>query len=476
MPLGDTIVARATAPGPGRRAIVRLSGPHCAAALRAVSIDVGTERTARRAACLLPACHDSLARAHSSLLPLGEKVAESSRPDEGNRPPDALRLPVLLLIFPQGRSYTGESSAELHLPNCPPLIDALINRLCAVEGVRRAEAGEFTARAYLAGRLTLAQAEGVAAKISAESARQLEAADRLLAGRAGADYRAWTDEIASLLALVEAGIDFVDQEDVTPITPADLHRRLASLIATIEPLLGTAATLDRSVRRPLVVLVGAPNSGKSTLFNALLGRRRVVASPIAGATRDAIIEPLDLRDAGGPCIDLADLPGLDACPHGPLDRAIRQNALDVIARADVLIACDPAGRFEHLPASPAPTIRVRTKADEHLPAPAAGVSVCALDGWHLPSLRRAIADQCLSIRRDDDAMLIPRHRQIASSSLACLRDAAALAASQPGKAVGEVECIALRLREALDLLGELAGAISPDAIIGRIFATFCIGK
>lgn len=348
--------------------------------------------------------------------------------------------------------------------------------MCAVEGVRRAEPGEFTARAYLAGRLTLAQAEGVAAKISAESARQLEAADRLLAGRAGDDYRSWTDEIASLLALVEAGIDFVDQEDVTPISPSALHHRLESLIATVEPLLGSAPTLDRGGPRPLVVLVGPPNAGKSTLFNTLLGRTRAVTSSIAGTTRDAIIEPLDLSDVAGPQIDLADLPGLDAHSHTPLDRAMRRQALDVIARADVLIACDPAGRFEQLPPVSGPTLRVRTKADEHLPAPGASVCVCALDGWHLPTLRRAIAEHCVSVRRADDAMLIPRHRQIVSESLICLRQAAALALTQPGKAVREPEFIALHLRQALDLLGELVGAVSPDAVIGRIFATFCIGK
>lgn len=469
MPLGDTIVARASAPGAGRRAIVRLSGPHCAAALHELGIEVEQARSARTVLLRVPltgfpGCADASSQTTSKARP--------HRPEQGS----IAHIPLLLFSSPHPRSYTGESSAELHLTNCPPLIESIIERLCAVEGVRRAEPGEFTARAFLSGRLTLAQAEGVAAKISADSARQLEAADRLLEGQAGDDYRAWSDEIASLLALVEAGIDFVDQEDVTPITASQLGDRLAALIATIEPQLGSSPALDRGVQRPLVVLVGPPNAGKSTLFNSLLGRRRAVASPVGGTTRDAIIEPLDLRDVGGPCVDLADLPGLEAAPQSPLDRSIHQRAIDVIARADVLVACDPAGRFEHLPPATSPTIRVLTKSDEHLGAPGAGVCVCALDGWHLPTLRRAIVDHCISVRRDDDAMLIPRHRQITSGCLVCLREAAALAATQPGSVLREPEFIALRLREALDLLGELAGAISPDAIIGRIFATFCIGK
>ncbi|MCL4220016.1 MAG: 50S ribosome-binding GTPase [Phycisphaerales bacterium] len=473
MTLGDTIVARASAPGAGRRAIVRVSGSHCVDALRAVGIDEDSQRAARPAMCAVPVFADAVHRAASTSFPIAVPASrQQHRPQHESR----TRLPVLLLTFEQGRSYTGESSAELHLPNCRPLIERLIDCMCALPGVRRAEPGEFTARAYLAGRLTLAQAEGVAAKISAESERQLEAADRLLAGRAGDDYRAWSDEIASLLALVEAGIDFVDQEDVTPIHPAVLHARLESLIASIEPLLGSSPAPDWGAARPLVVLTGPPNAGKSTLFNALLGRTRAVTSPISGTTRDAIIEPLNLHDVAGPSVDLADLPGLDASPAGSLEHAMRQRALDVIARADVVIACDPSGRFDHPSAADTPTLRVRTKADEHLPAPEAGVSVCALDGWHLPSLRRAIAEQCASVRRDDDALLIPRHRQVVVESLACLREASTLARAQPEGGLREAEFISLRLREALDRLGELAGAITPDAIIGRIFATFCIGK
>jgi len=441
MPVGDTIVARASAPGQARRAIIRISGPATASVLATLGIDRPLVRSA------------AVIRAH---LDTGE-------------------LPLLLLSFRSPSSYTGEDAAELIVPNNRTLVDSMIECMCSVPEVRRAEPGEFTARAYLAGRLTLAEAEGVAAKISAESARQLEAADRVLSGQVGTLYAAWTDRLASTLALVEAGIDFVDQEDVIPIAAAELARTLEELSAELHAALGTSYAGAGTGDRALVVLVGPPNAGKSTLFNALLGRTRAVASAQAGTTRDAIIEPLDLSDAGGVEVDLADLPGLDANATGAIDRAAQMRAHDVISRADVLIACDPAGRFEHVPTG-APVIRVRTKADRHLSAPGPGVCVCALDGWHIPALRRVIAEQCATIRRDDDSSLIPRHRAVVAGALDEINQALSLARTQTGAALSESELIAGRLRAALDLLGQLSGQVSTDDVIGRIFATFCIGK
>lgn len=477
MLLGDTIVARASAPGIGRRAILRLSGPQTWSALHEIGVDAATKRAARRAVATVPMTGTSSSSPVSGSprhLSVGRPRGRTDGCSAQECGPTA-RLPVLLLTFEPGHSYTGEASAEVLLPNCHPLVESILDRLCAIDGVRRADPGEFTARAFLSGRLSLAQAEGVAAKIAAESARQLEAADRLLTGVSGDDYRSWADDIARLLALVEAGIDFVDQEDVVPIAAGTLGRELAELRAGMNPLLGTSRASEWCAERPLAVLVGPPNAGKSTLFNALLGRRRTVTAAIAGTTRDAIIEPLDLSGVGAQTIDLADLPGLEANAASALDHAARQSALDTISRADVVIACDPAARFDHPPTG-ATVIRVRTKSDEHLAAPGAAVAVCALDGWHLPSLRRALAEQCFSVRRHDDALLIPRHRQIVASALAELTAACELAAEQPRDTLENAEFIAARLRSALDLLGELAGHITRDDVIGRIFATFCVGK
>ena len=181
MSIGETIVARASAPGLGRRAVVRVSGARTGAVLAAL----GVEDPGRRGAFC----------ARASVLSGGD-------------------LPVLVVRFVGPGSYTGEDAAELLVPGNAHLVEMLLDRACGVEGVRRAGPGEFSARAYLAGKLTLAQAEGVAAKIAAEGASGLAAADRVLSGRAGAEHRAWAEKLAGLLALVEAGIDFSDQEDV----------------------------------------------------------------------------------------------------------------------------------------------------------------------------------------------------------------------------------------------------------------------
>lgn len=461
MPIGDTIVARASAPGPARRAVLRISGPHTAAVLQTLRIDLPPLRGAYKARATVDTPGD---------------------------------LPLLALRFVAPASYTGEDAAELLLPANPHLIETLIDRACAVEGVRRAGPGEFTARAYLAGRLTLAQAQGVAAKVAAESEAALAAADRVLSGRAGDEHRAWADSLAHLLARVEAGIDFTDQEDVVAVTSRELRRRLGELHDALAAAIGPAHA-EWSSDRPLVVLLGPPNAGKSTLFNALLGRERVVAAPTPGTTRDAIIEPLDLSDLASPPVDLADLPGLETDPPvnaSAIDIAARRQTLGALDHADLVLLCDATppsnnsgggaphrgGGFQP-PVSPPPharTLRIHTRADAHIPSPAADLSVCAPDGWHIDRLRRLIAASASGSRRADDSALIPRHRHHASAARAHLAAAIEELRSQPPDDLEHAELIAGALRGALDELGEITGRIPPDAIIGRIFAAFCIGK
>lgn len=407
-----------------------------------------------------------------------------------------MHLPVLTLIFPAPNSYTGQDCFELQLPGNPNLVQRIVAGLITHHGLRAAEPGEFTARAYLNRKLTLDQAEGVAATIAAQTSDQLRAAGELLSGHTGARYRLWADEVATLLALTEAGIDFTDQDDVVAIEPATLHQRLGSLLAEITPHAGVARHVsDAPDPVPSVVLVGAPNAGKSTLFNALLDRRRAVVSDLAGTTRDALAEPLDLSREipGGPSVTLLDLPGLDRGAVGLVNVAAQRAALERVASADVVLWCDPTGQFEHAAARPdfpstARVIRVRTKADlahasvrsdpalvtgPHIaPARLVPIAVCALDGYHLPVLRRAIADQAQTARAAGVASLLPRHRRALSQVRDQLQAAQELSINPRPPA----ELIALRLRAALDHLGELIGHISPDDVIGRVFATFCVGK
>lgn len=442
----DTIIARATPPGRSDRALLRASGP--ASPALAATLE---PRPAPRAptVCILPL--------------------------------DAGPLPVVATYLPGPATHTGEDALELVLPGNPALVERVIDHCCAHEGVRRAGPGEFSARAYLNNRLTLDQAEGVAALIGARTADDLAAANRLAAGEAGAAYRGWAEELATLLALVEAGIDFVDQEDVVAITPHDLRARLRPLLDQMRSRAGGELASRATDDLPLVALVGRPNAGKSTLFNALLGRRRAVIGDHAGTTRDVLTEPLDLADVGvaGQRVLLADLPGLDPQPVGPAAAEAQRRAHDALARADGLMHCDPTGRFESLdtPGGHAlAVLRVRTKAD--LPTPHAerdDVAVCALDGWHLDALRAAIADLASTGSGGSCSVALARHARALNAAVVRLAPLAD-ALDPDAHALTDPELVAGELRLALDRLEDILGRITPDEVLGRVFASFCVGK
>lgn len=447
MNLADTIVALATPAGRSSRAILRISGPSVAPIVDRLLTNAPTIRAAAAARFHLDA---------------------------------DLSLPVLVARFLSPASYTGEDVCEIQFPGSPHLAERVLLAVLACPGTRLAAPGEFSARAYLRGRLTLNEAEGVAATIAARSTEQLNAARSLLTGKTGDTYRHFADECATLLALVEAGIDFTDQEDVVPIAPAALADRVLSLIHALDDFAGAASGREHPDALPRVAIVGQPNAGKSTLFNALLARRRAVASPVAGTTRDVLTEPLDLSSAapGAGQIFLQDLPGLDASPTSPIDTLAQNAAHEALEHADAILWCDPQGKFNaaDLPASHTkPTLRVRTFADRPIPHHSAQIEVCALDGWHLDTLRRALADLAAGSSAASLTALLPRHRR----ALALARDflSSVISTINPtAHALASPELTATHLRAALDALAELVGQISPDDIIGRVFATFCVGK
>lgn len=391
-------------------------------------------------------------------------------------------LPCLLTLWRAPRSYTSEDAAELLIPAGEPLIRRVIDALLGVgvEGVRLAGPGEFTARAHAAGKLTLEEAEGVAAVIAATTHTELAAARDLMDGHAGAAYHALADELTTLAALIEAGIDFTDQEDVVAIPPRDLARRLDRVEMELALRVGDRAGGEHRAGRPLVALVGAPNAGKSTLFNALLGKGRSVASPTAGTTRDAIIEPCDL---GACTVDLADSAGLDdLAAAGAIDAIARDRALALAKRAQVVVWCDPTGRFDDArlrKAVAGRAILVQTRADQCLARGAAPTSadvlpVCALDGWHLSILKDRIARAARAAANAGSAM-VQRHRD----ALLRVRECVALARAgvdPAARALANPELVASHLHAAIDAIGELTGRIERDEVIGRVFARFCVGK
>lgn len=455
MPTTDTICAISSPPGQSARGLVRLSGP----AIPSILALLGVARdTSRRIAPVRIA------------LPTFELSALSWQAQGPN-------------------TYTGEDCAEIITVGNPNLLQRIVDA-CIAQGARLADPGEFTFRAYTNGRLDLTQAEGVAATISAVSDAQLAAAKHLQAGELGSFAQNLVDQTATLLALVEAGIDFVDQEDVVPIAPGDLLKGLNQVRAELDQLLTTSRSWSTLDGLPRVVLVGPPSAGKSTLFNALLGHERAVIDATPGTTRDAIEEPLVIQTATGPAeVMLVDIAGLGAVVDNPLDRLGQAQAQQAINTADLVLITGPEGckQTEGL-RFPATSLRVITKID----APGSGplgdarasgsepVRVSALNNQGLDTLKAALvnrlADRAVSLRGEQLA-LQPRHEQDLRDALAGIDGAIqALGLSAGQSSIADVELVAGAMRGALDALAALGGQMTPDDVIGRVFATFCVGK
>ena len=254
---------------------------------------------------------------------------------------------ALMLVTEGPASYTGEDTIELQVPGHPQLLARLVELLIqdgAVRAmnVRLAHPGEFTARAFLSGRIALPEAESVAALVAARSDDEIQAADLMRRGRLGTVVESVSELLANALALVEAGIDFTDEEDVSAIEAEDLHGRLEEATEQLSQHLERSVGLESLQSLPWVVLEGPPNAGKSTLFNALLGRGRAVVSGTEGTTRDVLTEPMRL---GGDCdgeVLLVDLAGEDN-PRSELEEAMQSAASSARVRAEVRVRCVPPG-------------------------------------------------------------------------------------------------------------------------------------
>jgi tRNA modification GTPase len=445
----DTIVAVSSAVGPAARMIVRVSGPG-----------------ARRIAGQLTGLQTDTEGAGATR----ERLRFAG-----------LAVPGWLYVFRGPRSYTGDDLVEFHIPGNPVLARLLLDHLRGA-GARDAGAGEFTARAFFNGRLDLTEAEGVAATIAAQGEDELAAARQLMAGELARRLRPVTDQLAQTLALVEAGIDFSD-EDVTFLSADQVRTRIAEADGALERLLGDSARFERLAHEPTAVLVGRPNAGKSTLLNALAGRARAVTSPVAGTTRDVLSAEVALERG---MIRLVDAAGLEPAQHPAsaedaatesIRRQMRERALSAVESADVVLLVQDATDPQPPPRlDRPPDLVVRTKADPlrsaaALPSGPSAIAVSALTGDNMDGLRRRL-DRLAFGERTARPTLALNARHVESVREA--RGALARASDRAGDASAEV--VALELREALDALGRVIGAVTPDDLLGRIFSTFCIGK
>jgi tRNA modification GTPase len=369
---------------------------------------------------------------------------------------------ALVLWFPGPHSYTGDDSAELHLHGGRAVVEGVAGALVNV-GLRPAEPGEFTRRAFLNGRMDLVEAEAVHDLVSAETEAQRRQALRQLEGALGALYQGWADRLRGILAYQEALIDFPD-EDLPPEVEAQLVASLTSVQQEIAAHLDDGGRGEKLREGLFFAITGAPNVGKSTLLNALAERDVAIVSDIPGTTRDVLETRVIL---GGVPVTLVDTAGLretaDAIEAEGVRRA-RQRAQD----ADLVLAMVEVG--EQPPADlPADAVLIANKADLGRAGPDGALRISARTGEGLADLRQRLAD---AARRMTDSAGPPpltraRHRAALLQAAASLRQAEA--AAMP-------ELRGEDLRLAMRALGRITGHVGVEEILDTVFSRFCIGK
>jgi tRNA modification GTPase len=454
----DTIAALASAPGPAERGILRLSGPDVVAVLDSLFTPHDPECWAR----------SRLPRRHPGTVTL-----------------PALRspLPAAVYLWPRSRSYTGQAAAELHTVGSPPLLEAVLTELYR-RNARPARPGEFTLRAFLAGRIDLVQAEAVLEVIDSAGPPALEAALRQLAGGISGRIREVHDGLVDLLADLEAGLDFVE-EDIEFVSREFVVERLESAQGIVSGLLARASDRMVSPSRIRVALAGLPNAGKSTLFNALTGRPAALVSGDEGTTRDYLQAQLDWD---GLPVELVDTAGWER-PAGGLSLVAQQLRDEQLQRADVVVWCTaadlpqrlrPADRElqVQLAATTSRFVSVRTKSDldsaTATTTVGGAVSLSARTGAGLAEFQDVLR-QLAGAGPPEAGGLLGSTAARCRESLHAAADAATRAIDAARSGWGD-ELIAAELRELIDALGRIVGATCTDDLLDRIFSRFCIGK
>jgi len=452
-----TIAAVATAPGRGGIGVVRLSGP------TALAIAEGL-------------CRQALKPRYARLCDFHAGEDDQTILDQG-----------LAIYFPGPHSFTGEDVVELQAHGAPVVLDLLL-RYCCTKGARLARPGEFSERAFLNGKLDLTQAEAIADLIAADSAAAARNAMRSLQGAFSREIEQLQTQLTALRVYVEAAIDFPD-EDIEWLGDGSVGRRLDELIAQVAAVRCEAergVTLQEGLQ---LVIMGAPNAGKSSLLNALTGSDTAIVTAIAGTTRDILRQQIQVE---GLVLHVSDTAGLRQTDD-PVEKEGVRRARQAIADADLILhvvdaSCltaseNPAGNPTLLPGAATedtPVITILNKCDLIPDASAAlelhqnlfsVVQLSALTGEGLDLLRQEIL-RAAGLASGEGRFSARRRHLMALDRAAEHLDTASLQL----QAAAPTELIAEDLRLCQHVLAEITGGISADALLGEIFAGFCIGK
>jgi tRNA modification GTPase len=380
--------------------------------------------------------------------------------------PDDVIDQALVLFFPAPASFTGEDCAEFHVHGSRAVVARVLAELVHIDGVRLAEPGEFTRRAFENGKIDLLEAEDLADLIDSDTELQRRVAVAGQAGRFRIHVDAWRAELMGLQALIEAQIDFSDEADIPAALEAELRQRMEALVAQMRQALADSLRSERLREGFVVALAGPPNAGKSSLLNALAKRDVAIVSPIAGTTRDILEVRLDLD--GVPVL-LRDLAGLRPTAD-PVESIGVARAEDAMREADVVVWLNaPDVAQAEAPAEIATKVIVLSSKADLGSLPKSGRAVSALTGAGLEEFIDELAARAKASFRFGESTIALNLRQEAA-----LR--AGLAALQRGLAAEGIEFLAEDVREAGAALRGLIGGIGVEEVLGHIFGRFCIGK
>lgn len=421
----DTIFAHSSGRPPAAIAIIRVSGADAHAAARALAGE-------------LPPPRHAVPRKLRG--PTGELLDEA-----------------LILRFDGPASATGEDLVELHCHGGRAVIDGVLMALRGINGLREAEAGEFTRRALVNGRLDLTEAEGLADLLEAETEQQRRAALAVAGGALRREIEEWRSQLVDLSAQAEAAIDYVGDDNETQVDEQRVHRDAARLVEDWRDWLGRppAELIHQGVR---VVLAGPPNAGKSSLLNALVGQDRAIVTEVAGTTRDIIEVPLAL---GGFPLTLVDTAGLRDTTD-VVERLGVTLARSQVSAADVLIWLGEVADCPDMPV----VVLLHAQSDCRPPAPPGTMPVSARTGQGLPELRSRLIELARGISPASDALLLNRRQANA------LEMAVEALTPVPDDLVLMADC----LRHARSALDQLTGRAGFEDVLDALFGRFCLGK